>query len=51
VVDRERILARLDDLDTFLRELRSIAPKSLDEYLKTEKRARASGSSRSRSRR
>ena len=38
MVDRERILARLDDLDTFLRELRSIAPKSLDEYLKTEKR-------------
>jgi len=38
VVDRERILARLDDLDTFLRELRSIAPKSLDEYLKIEKR-------------
>src|SRR2546426_1519947 len=38
VVDRERILARLDDLDGFLRELRSIAPKSLDEYLKTEKR-------------
>jgi len=38
VVDRERVLARLDDLDGFLRELRSIAPRSLDEYLKTEKK-------------
>jgi len=38
VVARERVLARLDDLDGFLRELRSIAPRSLDEYLKTEKK-------------
>jgi len=38
VVDRERVLARLDDLDGFLRELRSIAPRNLDEYLKTEKK-------------
>ena len=38
MVDRERVLARLDDLDGFLRELRSIAPRSLDEYLKTEKK-------------
>ena len=38
MVDRERVLARLDDLDGFLRELRSIAPRNLDEYLKTEKK-------------
>lgn len=38
MVDRERVLARLDDLDGFLGELRSIAPRNLDEYLKTEKR-------------
>ena len=38
MVDRARVLARLDDLDGFLRELRSIAPRSLDEYLKTEKK-------------
>lgn len=38
MVDRERVLARLDDLDGFLRELRSIAPASFEDYLKTEKR-------------
>lgn len=38
MVDRERVLARLDDLDGFLRELRTIAPRNLDEYRQTEKK-------------
>jgi uncharacterized protein YutE (UPF0331/DUF86 family) len=38
VVDRGRILARLDDLDALLRELRSIAPSRFDDYLPVEKR-------------
>ncbi len=38
VVDRERVLSRLDALDGVLRELRSIAPKNLDAYLATEKK-------------
>jgi uncharacterized protein YutE (UPF0331/DUF86 family) len=38
VIDRDRILAKLDELDGYLDELRSIAPDRLEEYLKVEKR-------------
>jgi len=38
MVDRERVLARLDQMDGYLRELREIAPHSFDEYLAVEKR-------------
>jgi uncharacterized protein YutE (UPF0331/DUF86 family) len=32
VVDRERVLAKLDELDGYLAELRSILPQTLEEY-------------------
>jgi uncharacterized protein YutE (UPF0331/DUF86 family) len=38
VLDRERIAAKLDDLDGYLRELRAVAPPSIEEYRRTEKR-------------
>jgi uncharacterized protein YutE (UPF0331/DUF86 family) len=38
VVDRDRILAKLDEVDGYLRELRSVAPASFPEYLAVEKR-------------
>jgi len=38
VLDRERILAKLDALDGYLRELREIAPASLVEYRRVEKK-------------
>ncbi len=38
MLDRERILAKLDELDGYLRELREIAPANLVDYRKTEKR-------------
>jgi len=38
VVDRDRLLAKLDELDGYLGELRSIAPRTLDEYRKIEKK-------------
>lgn len=38
MVDRDRVLARLDELDGYLAELRAIAPSSLAEYLAIEKR-------------
>jgi uncharacterized protein YutE (UPF0331/DUF86 family) len=38
VLDRDRILARLDELDARLQELRSIAPGRFEDYLATEKR-------------
>jgi uncharacterized protein YutE (UPF0331/DUF86 family) len=38
VVDRDRVLAKLDDLDGYLRELRAIAPTRFEEYLAIEKR-------------
>lgn len=38
MVDRDRILAKLDELDGYLRELRSVVPDQLDEYLKVEKK-------------
>lgn len=38
MVDRERLLAKLDELDGYLGELRSIAPGTLEAYLKIETR-------------
>jgi uncharacterized protein YutE (UPF0331/DUF86 family) len=38
VVDRDRLLAKLDELDGYLRELRAIAPVRLDEYRGIEKK-------------
>lgn len=38
MLDRERILARLDQMKGYLAELRQIAPRSFDEYQKIEKR-------------
>jgi uncharacterized protein YutE (UPF0331/DUF86 family) len=38
VVDRDRLLAKLDELDGYLGDLRSIAPRALDEYRKVEKK-------------
>ena len=38
MIDRDRVLAKLDELDGYLGELRSIVPDSLEEYLKVEKR-------------
>jgi uncharacterized protein YutE (UPF0331/DUF86 family) len=38
LVDRERILAKIDELDGYLRELKAIAPQSFEEYQKIEKR-------------
>jgi uncharacterized protein YutE (UPF0331/DUF86 family) len=38
MVDRERILAQIDVLDGYLRELRTIAPATFEEYTAIEKR-------------
>ena len=38
MIDRERILAKLDELDTYLRELGSVVPASFNDYLAVEKR-------------
>ncbi len=38
MIDRERILAKLDELDGYLRELRSIAPAEFSEYQIIEKK-------------
>jgi uncharacterized protein YutE (UPF0331/DUF86 family) len=38
VIDRERILTKLDELDGYLGELRSIAPDRFEEYLGVEKK-------------
>ena len=38
MVDRDRVLAKLDELDGYLRELRSIAPERFEEYLGVEKK-------------
>ena len=38
MLDRERILAKIDVLDGYLKELREILPASFDEYKKIEKR-------------
>jgi uncharacterized protein YutE (UPF0331/DUF86 family) len=38
VLDRERILAKVDELEGYQRELLQIAPDSIDEYQKIEKK-------------
>jgi uncharacterized protein YutE (UPF0331/DUF86 family) len=38
VIDRDRLLAKLDELDGYLGELRSIAPLRFEEYLSVEKK-------------
>jgi uncharacterized protein YutE (UPF0331/DUF86 family) len=38
MLDRERILAKLDELDGYLRELREIAPANIADYRKVEKK-------------
>ncbi len=38
MVDRDRILTRLDELDGYLRDLRAIAPSRFGDYLAVEKR-------------
>jgi uncharacterized protein YutE (UPF0331/DUF86 family) len=38
VIDRERLLAKLDELDGYLRELRSIAPAQFEQYRMVEKK-------------
>ena len=38
MLDRERILAKLDEIDGYLRELRAIAPTTLEAYREIEKR-------------
>lgn len=38
MIDRDRILTKLDDLDSYLDELRSVVPASLDAYLRVETR-------------
>lgn len=38
MLDRERILAKIDVLDGYLKELREILPASFGEYKKIEKR-------------
>ena len=38
MVDRERILTKLDELDGYIRDLRTIAPYSFDEYQQIEKK-------------
>lgn len=32
MIDRDRLLAKLDELDGYLRELRSITPQNLEDY-------------------
>ena len=41
MVDRERILAKLGDLEGYLRELREVIPSSLKEYLEKAEKRRA----------
>jgi uncharacterized protein YutE (UPF0331/DUF86 family) len=38
LLDRERLLAKIDVLDRYLKELREILPASIEEYKKIEKR-------------
>jgi uncharacterized protein YutE (UPF0331/DUF86 family) len=38
VVDRDRVLAKLDELDGYLAELRTIAPRDIEEYARIEKK-------------
>jgi uncharacterized protein YutE (UPF0331/DUF86 family) len=38
VVDRDRVLAKLDEVDGYLDELRSVMPRDLKEYAQVEKK-------------
>ena len=38
MLDRERVLAKIDTLNGYLRELREILPESFEDYQRTEKR-------------
>jgi hypothetical protein len=38
VLDRERILAKLDEIDGYLRELRTVVPATIEDYRQIEKR-------------
>ena len=38
MVDRDRVLAKLDQLDGYLSELRSIVPARFEEYLRVERK-------------
>jgi len=38
VVDRERVLAKIDQLNRYLNELRQILPNNFEDYRKIEKR-------------
>ena len=38
MVDRERLLAKIDELDGYLREIREIMPADFQDFLKIEKR-------------
>lgn len=41
MIDRDRILTKLDEVDGYLAELRSIAPGRLEEYVKSIEKRRA----------
>ncbi len=41
MIDRERVLAKLDELEGYLRELRQIAPKLFEEYEASIEKRRA----------
>jgi uncharacterized protein YutE (UPF0331/DUF86 family) len=41
MVDRERILAKLDELEGYVRELRQVAPESFAEYMQKVENRRA----------
>ena len=38
MVDRDRVLAKLDEVDGYLDELRSVIPRDLEEYAQVEKK-------------
>jgi hypothetical protein len=38
MLDKDRILAKIDELDAYLGELRQIAPSGYDEYQQIEKK-------------
>ena len=38
MVDRDRVLAKLDELDGYLDELRAVTPRDLEEYARIEKK-------------
>ena len=41
MIDRERILGKVAELDSYLSELRQILPKSFDEYVRSIEKRRA----------